>query len=218
MMPKFRTCLIALSLAAAPLAASAQAPAPAPAPPPVVQPVPPAPEPTPQPVPQPAPPVATDPVQPAPEFGLEVQLVARPMLFMRGTATWDGAWPTLVGAFRKVSTYIGKNSLAADGAPFVIYTQTDDNGFEFQAAIPIKAEPRTRPRGEVQYGLSPAGKALRFAHEGSYAEMDQLYEAIANYLDERQLESRELFIEEYAKDPLTTPEGELRVFIFVPLK
>ena len=41
--------------------------------------------------------------------------------------------------------------------------------------------------------------------------MDTTYEAITNYLDEKQLEAKDLFIEEYVTDPLTTPEDKLVV-------
>jgi effector-binding domain-containing protein len=156
--------------------------------------------------------------QPAAPFAREVMLKPRPMLFVRGTSTWDEAYEKLSAAFRTVATFIGKNGLQADGPPFVIYTSTDDTGFEYQAAFALKAEPKTRPRGEVQQGLSPAGKAIVFTHEGSYGDMDTLYEAIANYLDEKQFDARDMFIEEYLTDPATTPETELKVVIYVLLK
>ena len=48
--------------------------------------------------------------------------------------------------------------------------------------------------------------------------MDTTYEAITNYLDEKQLEAKDLFIEEYVTDPVTTPEDKLVVNIYVPIK
>jgi len=48
--------------------------------------------------------------------------------------------------------------------------------------------------------------------------MDSTYEAITNYLDDKQLEAKDLFIEEYVTDPVTTPEDKLVVNIFVPIK
>ena len=44
------------------------------------------------------------------------------------------------------------------------------------------------------------------------------YEAITNYLDEKRLEARDMFIEEYLTDPLNTPEDKLVVNVYVPLK
>ena len=41
-------------------------------------------------------------------------------------------------------------------------------------------------------------------HRGSYDAMDSTYEAITNHLDEKQLEAKDLFIEEYVTDPVKT--------------
>ena len=38
--------------------------------------------------------------------------------------------------------------------------------------------------------------------------MDSTYEAITNYLDDKRLEAKDLFIEEYASDPATTSAGQ----------
>jgi effector-binding domain-containing protein len=67
-------------------------------------------------------------------------------------------------------------------------------------------------------GKSPAGKALKFVHRGSYDAMDTTYEAITNYLDEKQLEAKDLFVEQYMKDPVSTPEDDLVIEVYVPLK
>ena len=48
--------------------------------------------------------------------------------------------------------------------------------------------------------------------------MDSTYELITNYLDEKQLEAKDVFVEQYMKDPITTPENDLVIEIYVPLK
>ena len=99
-----------------------------------------------------------------------------------------------------------------------IYTQADDTGFQFQAAVPIAEAPKDPPKGDIAVGQSPAGKALKFVHRGSYDSMDNTYEAITNYLDEKRLEAADVFIEEYETDPVTTPEDKFVVTVYVPLK
>ena len=89
-----------------------------------------------------------------------------------------------------------------------IYTQTDDTGFSFQAALPIAEPPKDPPKGDIAVGPAPSGKALKFVHRGSYDAMDTTYEAITNYLDDKQLEAKDLFIEEYATDPVKTDPGQ----------
>ena len=54
-----------------------------------------------------------------------------------GQRGWDSAFDTISGAFKKLKTYIDKEGLKTDGPPMTIFTQTDDTGFQFQAAVPI---------------------------------------------------------------------------------
>ncbi|MEA2952609.1 MAG: hypothetical protein QOJ96_2129 [Alphaproteobacteria bacterium] len=173
--------------------------------------------------PQAEPPPPSVPVLPAPAqngdaFGEEVTLEAKTIVYAKGTATWESAFETLVKAFKSVDGFLEKQGIKASGPYMTIYTQTDDTGFQFQAAVPIAEEPKTLPRGEIAVGKSPAGKTLKFVHRGSYDGMDTTYEAITNHLDEKRLEAKDMFIEEYVTDPIKTPEDKLIVNIYVPLK
>ena len=99
-----------------------------------------------------------------------------------------------------------------------IYTQADDTGFQFQAAVPVAEAPKNPPQGDIAVGQSPAGRALKFVHRGSYDSMDNTYEAITNHLDEKRLEAQDVFVEEYETDLVTTPEDKLVVHVYVPIK
>jgi effector-binding domain-containing protein len=48
--------------------------------------------------------------------------------------------------------------------------------------------------------------------------LDNTYEAITNYLDERRLEAKDMFIEQYLTDPSATNEDHLVVNVFVLIK
>src|SRR3954464_12256977 len=98
-----------------------------------------------------------------------------------------------------------------------IYTSTDDHGFNFQAAIPVAEPPNTPPPADIAIGTSPEGKALKFVHRGSFESTVSTYDAISHYLEEKQLDSKDLVIEEYTTDLLTTPEDKLVINIFVPI-
>ena len=73
-------------------------------------------------------------------------------------------------------------------------------------------------RQDISIGKSPEGKSLKFVHRGSYDNMDNTYEAITNHLDEKKLEAKDSFIEEYVTDPLKTAEDKLIINVYVPLK
>jgi effector-binding domain-containing protein len=175
--------------------------------------------------PNPSPPNPSAPNQntqaPAPTadaFGEDATLAAKTIIYVKGTGSWDKAFDVISGSLKKVKAYLDKEGIKPDGPPMTIFTATDDTGFEYQAAVPIAAAPKNSPSGELAVGRSPEGKALKFVHRGSYEELDNTYEAITNYLDERRLEARDLFIEEYVTDPTTTDPKKLVVNVYVVLK
>lgn len=165
-------------------------------------------------------PVAPEGIQtkPGDAFGEEVTLTAKPIVYVKGTGAWDSAFTTISGALKKVEAFADKAGLKADGLPMTIFTATDDHGFDYQAAIPLAQPPKEAPRGEFLIGQSPEGRALKFVHRGSYEAMDDTYEAITNYLDEKRLESKDMLIEQYVTDPASADQKNLVVNVFVPVK
>jgi effector-binding domain-containing protein len=168
-----------------------------------------------------SPPAATSPAPDAAQedpFGAEVMMSEKTIVYFRGNGNWDAAFETIVDAFKTVNAFIAKQGLRPNGSAMTIYTATDDTSFSFQAAVPVVELPKEAPRGDIGVGKSPGGKALKFVHRGSYDSMDTTYEAITNHLDEKQLDAKDLFIEEYQTDPVTTPEDKLVVDVYVPIK
>jgi effector-binding domain-containing protein len=220
---------LAQSPAASPPAASTPA-APAPAATPSPAPVPaatPTPEASPSAVPAtppaaaqaPAtsPPTATSPVQTADPFGEEITLTPKTVVIMKGTANWDSAFDTLTDSFKALAALLDKQSIKRAGNSMIVYTSTDDTGFTYMAEIPVEQDPKNLTK-DMSIGKSPEGKALKFVHRGSYDNMDNTYEAITNYLDDKKLEAKDTFIEEYITDPLKTAEDKLVINVYVPLK
>jgi effector-binding domain-containing protein len=151
-------------------------------------------------------------------FGEQVTLPEMTIVYVSGSGQWDTAYETIVAAFKTVDGALEKAGVKPAGAPMTIYTETDNTGFKFQAAVPVKEPPALPSEGEIKVGKSPGGPALKFVHRGSYDAMDTTYEAITDHLEERKLEAKELFVEQYVKDPVTTPDDELVIDIYVPLK
>jgi effector-binding domain-containing protein len=163
-------------------------------------------------------PASPSPLQPGDAFGESVVLPERTIIYLKGHTNWDAAFETLVDAFKSLKEYLDKQGIKPNGPALTIYTQTDDTGFQFEAAMPVAESPANPPKGDIAVGKAPAGKALKFVHRGSYDAMDSSYEAITNYLDDKGLEAKDLFIEEYATDPLTTKPDQMVVNVFVPIK
>jgi effector-binding domain-containing protein len=223
--PRFcRLAMIALVPAAAISlglgAAIAQSP-PAASPPAASTPATPAPAPSATPSPAPAPaaeaPAAPAPVQTADPFGEQITLTPKTVVIVKGNANWDAAFDTLVESLKTLSALLDKQGIKPAGNFMIVYTSTDDNGFTYLAEIPVDQEPKNLTK-TMSMGKSPEGKALKFVHRGSYDNMDNTYEAITNHLDDKKLEAKDTFIEEYITDPLKTAEDKLVINVYVPLK
>ncbi len=162
-------------------------------------------------------PAATPPVQTADPFGEEITLTSKQVVAFNGKANWDSAFETLTESFKQLTALLDKQGIKPSGNPMVVYTATDDTGFTFLTEIPVDQEVKNLAR-VMSMTKSPEGKALKFVHRGSYDNMDNTYEAITNHLDDKKLEAKDTFIEEYLTDPLKTAEDKLVINVYVPLK
>jgi effector-binding domain-containing protein len=224
----FRLAMVALfPLATVSLSgtvALAQSPTPPAASAPVT-PATPAPTPAPSVSPTPAPPAAAAapppaspaPVQTADPFGEQITLTPKTVIVLKGAANWDSAFDTLLESFKSLSALLDKQGIKPSGNSMIVYTSTDDAGFTYLAEIPVDQDPKNLTKA-MSMGKSPDGKALKFVHRGSYDNMDNTYEAITNHLDDKKLEAKDTFIEEYITDPLKTTEDKLVINVYVPLK
>src|SRR5258707_2459309 len=163
------------------------------------------------------PPPAAAPIQTADPFGEQITLEPKTVVIMRGNANWDSAFDTLIDSFKALSALLDKQGIKPAGNSMIVYTATDDTGFTYLAEIPVEQEPKNLAK-DMSMGKSPEGKALKFVHRGSYDNMDNTYEAITNHLDDKKLEAKDTFIEEYITDPLKTAEDKLVINVYVPLK
>jgi effector-binding domain-containing protein len=175
--------------------------------------------------PAPAPPAVTPaappdavPAQPGDAFGEDAALTAKTIIYVKGSGTWDKAFETITGSFKRIKAYLDKEGLKQDGLAMTVFTATDDNGFEYQAAVPIAEAPKNPPHGDITMGQSPQGQALKFVHRGSYEDLDNTYEAITNYLDDKRMEAKDMFIEEYVTDPVSADPKKLVVNVYVLVK
>jgi effector-binding domain-containing protein len=139
------------------------------------------------------------------------------VVMTKGSANWDTAFDALLESLKTLTSLLEKQGITPSGNSMIVYTSTDDAGFTYLAEIPVEQEPKNLTKS-MSMGKSPEGKALKFVHRGSYENMDNTYEAITNHLDDKKLEAKDTFIEEYITDPLKTPEDKLVINVYVPLK
>ena len=209
-----RPAIITLGLWAAPLALAAEQAAPAPDKPAA-----------------PATPAAPTPAAPAAEAAKpdvssadgsiqQEEVAARTVVDTHGSASWEEGYSKINEAIARLRAAAQKAGLKENGRPMAVFTEADDANFKFDAMLPVDAPADAKPdlTADVSLAQSPSGKALRFQHRGPYDDIDSTYEAITAYMDEKGLEARNLFVEEYLNDPKDSGDANAQVDIHVFLK
>jgi effector-binding domain-containing protein len=152
--------------------------------------------------------------------GETVDLAARPFAFMEGKADRDEIYSAILGSLGLVSREMEKAGLKPAGRPLAVFLESDDTGFKYRAGFPLEAAPEGKASlsDAVKIGQTPGGKAMRFQHAGSYADIDATYDAITAYLDEKGIDAQDSFVEEYVNDVKDPDDPTLQVSIYVLLK
>ena len=233
---------------AAPVAAPVTPPAAATAPasstpavaPPAVSPAPPAPAAPATPAPANSAPVTPAPATPAPDAAAPpkaeitplpdqsvadpattpFEIKAKPVALMRGKAKWEDGYKVIHDGFKTITDAMTAEKIAVVGKPWAVFIETNDADFKYEIMVPVEKVPegKTNLTGDIVFGLSPAGKVLKFQHRGAYDDIDSTYEAITAYLDEKGFESKDLFAEEYLNDAKGSDDATLQVDVYVYLK
>ena len=140
--------------------------------------------------------------------------------YVEGKADKDEIYSAILNSLSSVKREIDKASLAPAGRPLAIFVESDDTGFKFHAGYPLAAalEGKSSLSDSVKIGQTPSGKAMRFQHVGSYADIDATYDAITAYLDEKGIDAQDSFVEEYLNDVKDADDPSLEVNIYVLLK
>lgn len=151
----------------------------------------------------------------------EVEVIARPAVALRASSSWDDGYDTLTKTFKRLADEMAKAGIKVTGKPISTFLETDDNGFRFEAQLPIEAAPQTRPSGlpaEITFGQTPSGKFIRFVHRSPYDDIDSTYEAVSAYLDSKGVEVKDTFTEEYVNQGANAGDPALELFIYVQPK
>jgi effector-binding domain-containing protein len=150
----------------------------------------------------------------------EVELVAKPAAVISGELAWDENFVELRKIFTRIAASMAKANLKQGGRPIVIFLESDDTSFKFEAMVPIAegSDLKATLDDGVKIGATPAGKSIRFAHKASYDEIDSTYEIINAYLDAKGISVKDAFIEEFLTDQPTSDDTATELHIYVQPK
>jgi len=149
-----------------------------------------------------------------------LQIPSRPVAFLRGKSDWENGFKSIMKSLATIEAEVTKAGLKQGGKPIAVFVETDDNGFGYEAMVPLAEKPEGKDQlgSDVKIGASPEGKAIKFQHRGAYDDIDSTYDLITAYLDEKGLEAQNLFIEEYLTDTKNADDQGLQVDIYVFIK
>jgi effector-binding domain-containing protein len=149
-----------------------------------------------------------------------IEVAAKPTAILTGQAKWGEGFAAILDAETKLKAAVDKAGLKTTDRPLTVFTATDDNGFSYQAMLPLSEKPqgKTELSDTVKLGSSPSGKAIKFQHHGPYDDIDATYDLITAYLDEKGLEAQDYFVEEYLTDLKSADDPNLNVEIYIFIK
>lgn len=147
----------------------------------------------------------------------EVALSGKPAAVLSGQSTWEEGFDNLKNAFAKIEGELGRAGARPSGRPVTVFVETDDQGFRYEAMVPVEGGLEGRPNltPEIRVGRTPEGKAYHFVHQGPYEDIDSTYETITAYLDAKGIVAKDVFIEEYVTDFTDSTDDSLVINIFV---
>ena len=149
-----------------------------------------------------------------------VELEARPALVLAGTADWDKGSRAIARSINQLRRQMNTAGLEPAGTPLAAITETNFESFSYEVMIPIASRPEPLPNfsNRVKVGSSPAGRAMKFVHRGSYDDIEATYEEINDYLGERGIQAKPVFVEEYVNLPRNPDSDGAEVGIYIFLK
>jgi effector-binding domain-containing protein len=101
-------------------------------------------------------------------------------------------------------------------SPLQRYSLSQENG-DGENILVERFTPLETPH-ETSNAITPQGRFLRFTHFGPYETIDQTYEEIADYLDEKKLTAKDDVLEEFVQRPPLFKENQLVTHIYIQVK
>ena len=159
--------------------------------------------------------VQTQPIDP---FGQEITLTPKSIVYASGSGSWDDGPRCVDSGFQdrpRISREAGHQGHRAGDDDLHVHRRSR---LQLPGRDPGRRGPENPAAGDIAVGTSPEGKALKFVHRGSFESTVTTYDSISHYLEEKQIEAKELLIEEYIDRPGDDRRKRQSVInIFVPL-
>lgn len=141
---------------------------------------------------------------------------AQPVLSMR-TRTAVGNLPQELGkAYGAIIGYLNEIGEKPLGTAFAAYYNMDMADLDVEMGFPV-AKP-IAGKGDIKSGEIPAGKQVSCMYKGPYNQVEPVYKAMMQWMNENGHIPTGVAYEFYYNSPMEVPESELLTKIVFPLK
>jgi effector-binding domain-containing protein len=141
---------------------------------------------------------------------------AQPVLVIRTTTPVQELPQVLGSSYGAIAQYLSSLGEGPAGAPFVIYFNMDMQALDIEIGFPVS---HSLPgQGNIQSDKIFGEKVATCLFTGPYSEVGPAYEALTQFVKDRQLEASGVAYEFYLNDPQTVKTAELQTQIYFPLK
>jgi len=145
-----------------------------------------------------------------------LEVSARPVLAIRTRTPAEGLPQKLGVCYHAIGQYLGELGEKMAGAPFIAYYNLDMQDLDVEIGFPVQVE--LDGRGDILAGHIPGGRAVSCIYRGPYGDMEPTYNAMMEWMAERNLEPTGVAYEFYIDDPAEIPMEQVRTQIYLPLK
>lgn len=144
-----------------------------------------------------------------------VEQKAQPVLAIRARTNLTEL-PKIIGEnYGKIMGYLSQLREEVSDAPYTAYFNMDMQDLDVEMGFPVaKVLPG---HGEVQAGEIPAGKYVCCIYKGPYSGMEQPYQEIFKWIEQKGYKPTGVYYEYYYNSPADVPESELLTRIAIPV-
>lgn len=140
----------------------------------------------------------------------------QPVLSIR-TRTAVGNLPQEIGkAYQAIIQYLNEIGEKPSDVPFAVYYNMDMDDLDVEMGFPVSGP--LAGKGEIKSSEIPAGKQISCLYKGPYSQMEPVYNAMMQWINENGYTPTGVSYEFYYNSPAEVPESELLTKIVFPLK
>jgi len=125
--------------------------------------------------------------------------------------------PQVIGqAYGEIMQYMAELGEPPSDVPFTAYYNLDMQDLDLEIGFPVaKSLPA---KGEIKSNEIPQGKYVSCMYKGAYSQMEEPYNEMFKWIEEKGYEQKGVYYEFYYNSPNEAPESELLTKIVMALK